>query len=187
MRASRNYYFQRVTGDSMSEQTLADSTSVEKAIEARIRESIRDLRRRGLNQDLQRHAYWVDGRELTPVQVDTLQTLVRKPVWRIKDLAEAIGVDPSQSSRIIAGLTQMGLAASSKSSDDRRSADVSATPSGRHWADEITKRLDMLSGMVIQRLPPDHRYMLAELLEEYLEAMAEVRDQLKREAKIPAG
>jgi DNA-binding MarR family transcriptional regulator len=121
------------------------------------------------------------------VQVDTLQTLVRKPVWRIKDLAEAIGVDPSQSSRIIAGLTQIGLVASSKSSDDRRSADVSATQSGRHWADEITKRLDMLSGMVIQRLPPDHRYLLAELLEEYLEAMAEVRDQLKREAKIPAG
>ena len=187
MRASRNYFATNHERDSMSEQALADSTATQKAIEARIRESIRDLRRRGLNQDLQRHAYWVDGRELTPVQVDTLQTLVRKPVWRIKDLAEAIGVDPSQSSRIIAGLSQMGLATSSKSSDDRRSADVSATPSGCKWADEIAQRLDVLSGMVVQRLPPDHRYLLAELLEEYLEAMAEVRDQLKREAKIPAG
>jgi len=187
MRASRNYFATNHERDSMSEQALADSTATQKAIEARIRESIRDLRRRGLNQDLQRHAYWVDGRELTPVQVDTLQTLVRKPVWRIKDLAEAIGVDPSQSSRIIASLSQMGLATSSKSSGDRRSADVSATPSGCKWADEIAQRLDVLSGMVVQRLPPDHRYLLAELLEEYLEAMAEVRDQLKREAKIPAG
>src|ERR1700744_5067911 len=171
----------------MSEQTLADSAAVEKAIEARIRESIRDLRRRGLNQDLQRHAYWVDGRELTPVQVDTLQTLVRKPVWRIKDLAEAIGVDPSQSSRIIAGLTQRGLATSGRSSGDRRSADVSATPSGRKRADEITMRLDLLTGMVVQRLPPDRRRLLADLLEDYLDAVAEVRDQLRREAKIPAG
>lgn len=154
---------------------------------ARVRDCVRNLRRRGLNPDLQRHIYWVQGRELTPVQVDTLEMMVEQPVWRVKDLAVRINVDPSQSSRIIASLVDLGLAQREQSSDDRRSARVSATDAGHAWAKEISNRLDQISKAVLDELPVKRQRLLAELLEEYMEALERVRERLERESKIPPG
>lgn len=162
-----------------------DIVKSDMGFEARIRDSIRNLRRRSLHPDLQRHAYWVQGRELTPVQVDTLQTLVQERAWRIKDLAAAIGVDPSQTSRIIAGLIDMGLAQRDQAPNDRRNAQVSATDGGRAWAQEIACRLDQLTRRVVERLAPDRQRLFTELLEEYLGAVEYVRNELVAESKIP--
>jgi DNA-binding MarR family transcriptional regulator len=174
-------------GTAMHDEEKETGSAASQSIEMRIRNSIRDLRRRGAHPALQRHVYTIAGRELSPVQVDTLQLLANAPGWRIKDLAKTIGVDPSQGSRIVAGLIELGAAERAIDSNDRRTAIVTATARGRRWDKEIARRLDAMTRDVVQELAPGRQLLLAELLEEYLAAVEVVRERLLRSAKLPKG
>lgn len=131
----------------------------------------RALRRSTQRQRIQRELYSVAGRELTPVQVDTLEMLATRDEWRVREIAVGLGVDPSTASRTLNPLVELGLATRRTDADDRRNVVVAVTPLGRRTAVTISERRQELMCEVLSKLTPERRVLLTELLEEYVEAL----------------
>lgn len=131
----------------------------------------RALRQSNRRQRMQRDLYWVGDRELTPVQVDTLEMLATCDEWRVREIADSLGVDRSTASRTLNPLVELGLATRQTDPDDRRNVVVAVTPLGRKTAKTIRDRRKHLMRAVLSKLSPERRVLLTELLEEYVAAL----------------
>jgi DNA-binding MarR family transcriptional regulator len=131
----------------------------------------RSLRQSTRRQRMQSELYSVGDRELTPVQVDTLEMLATRPEWRVREVADGLGVDRSTASRTLNPLVETGLATRHTDPDDRRNVVVAVTATGRRTATTIRRRRQALMRAVLSKLSPDRRLLLTELLEEYVEAL----------------
>lgn len=138
----------------------------------RVITAVREMRRSRHNKALQREVYMVGEQELTPVQVDILEIVVGRPHWRMGDVAAALGVDASTATRTISPLVTLGLIARDSNPADRRSVTISATAHGHIQATQITEARRALMRSVLSRLKPERVILLADLMEDYLAAVA---------------
>ena len=136
----------------------------------------RALRQSNRRQRMQRDLYWVGDRELTPVQVDTLEMLATRDEWRVREIAEGLGVDRSTASRTVNPLVDLALATRHTDPDDRRNVVVAVTAAGRRTATTIRRRRHELMRAVLSKMTPERRLLLTELLEEYVEALDSLDD-----------
>lgn len=103
-----------------------------------------------------------------------LAALVREGPLGVGELAEAEGINPTMLSRVLAHLTEAGLAERAPSADDRRCARVVATPAGRR----LIRRLRARRGQLLrERLADLTAEQVADLLQAVpaLEALTAAR------------
>lgn len=144
----------------------------------RVSRAIIELRRSPQNRAIQRRIYLVGDYELTPVQVDILETVVDRPMASMNELASALGVVASTVSRTTLPLVDLGLIERRADPDDRRVTVLAATAEGLKQARRIRESRRSTMRSVLGRLAPEKVEKLADLLEEYLAALtAEEIDQ----------
>jgi DNA-binding MarR family transcriptional regulator len=124
-------------------------------------------------QRLQRDLYTVNGVQLSLGQVDALETVARGTV-RMHELADGLGIDPSTATRVVTPLVRLGLVERSVDESNRRFVALTATASGRAAAQRIMDERRQLMREVLAPMAPDRRFLLADLLEEYLALMDQV-------------
>lgn len=147
----------------------------------RVTEAVRILRRG--QPGVQRDLYTVAGRELTPTQVTALEIVTRRPSWRMHELATELGIDQSTATRTVAPLADLELVSRELDPTDRRCVVVSATATGRRVSGVISERRQVLMRDAVGRMAPERRLLLAELLEEYIEASRSLEaEQARRSA-----
>jgi len=127
------------------------------------------LRRSTLSRMLERDLYLVDGVTLTPVQVDALECLGARPVWRMHELAARLGVDPSTATRAVDPLVRLELAERGPDPGDRRYVVIRASEHGVVVSRRISEARLALMRAVLDPMPPEDRLRLTELLTRYVE------------------
>lgn len=138
------------------------------------------LRRSTLSRMLESDLYLVDGVTLTPVQVDALECLAARPVWRMHELAARLGVDPSTATRAVDPLVRLELAERGPDPADRRYVAIRARERGAVVARRIcAARLELMRA-VLDPMPPEDRLRLTELLTRYVELI----DDYARRSRI---
>jgi DNA-binding MarR family transcriptional regulator len=136
----------------------------------RVIEAIRQLRR--LSQPLQRSLYAVDGRELTPAQVEALEVLDGQRRWRMHEIASKLGVDQSTATRTISPLVELALVSRAPDPVDARYVLVGLTRRGRRRRAAISAARRALMRDVLGEMAPERRVAFADMLEEYVQAHA---------------
>ena len=135
------------------------------ALAARIGWSWKELRRGAAMGELRSYLFGDGTTALEAGQWDTLDLLVRRPVWRMSELAEGLRVDPSTATRAVQRLLKTGLADRRSCVDDGRVVLVSATDEGRRRHQGIVGHRAAVMQAVLDAFEPDERRQLAELLE----------------------
>lgn len=115
--------------------------------------------------------------EVTLAQYRMLVVLRSRGPQRVADLAEALGVNPSTSTRMSDRLVAKRLARRHRSSSDRRSVRVAATPAGRALVDEVTGRRRHEIGAIVAAMPAQTQQLLVEALRAFADAAGEVPEQ----------
>jgi DNA-binding MarR family transcriptional regulator len=116
---------------------------------------------------------------LTPTSISVLLTVVREGPIRLADLAEAEGINPTQLSRAIAHLVDVGLVDRSADEGDRRAAWLGPTAAGRKLTKRIRReRTDALNG-ALETLDPAERERIASALG----ALEHLAEQLREDER----
>lgn len=149
---------------------LDESDAAFDLIGDRVIDAIRQLRR--LSQPLQRSLYAVDGRELTPAQVEALEVLDGQRRWRMHEIASKLGVDQSTATRTISPLVELELVSRAPDPVDARYVLVGLTRRGRRRRAAISAARRALMRDVLGEMAPERRVAFAEMLEEYVQAHA---------------
>jgi DNA-binding MarR family transcriptional regulator len=149
---------------------LDESEAAFDLIGDRVIEAIRQLRR--LSQPLQRSLYAVDGRELTPAQVEALEVLDGQRRWRMHEIASKLGVDQSTATRTISPLVELALVSRAPDPVDARYVLVGLTRRGRRRCAAISAARRSLMRDVLGEMAPERRVAFADMLEEYVQAHA---------------
>ena len=156
-----------VTQHALGEHGLGDHGlgAEDVALAARIGWSWKELRRGAAMGELRSYLFGDGTTALEAGQWDTLDLLVRRPVWRMSELAEGLRVDPSTATRAVQRLLKTGLADRRSCVDDGRVVLVSATDEGRRRHQGIVGHRAAVMQAVLDAFEPDEQRQLAELLE----------------------
>jgi DNA-binding MarR family transcriptional regulator len=93
---------------------------------------------------------------------------------RIGALADDLGVNQSNASRLVDRMSRLGLVRRTKDAGDARAAVIELTPSGREVLEQVNDhRLHAVLG-VLREMPPDARRQAAEAMRQFNEAAHEV-------------
>ncbi len=143
-------------------------------VAVRLGRAWRELRRGGSSTVIRDYLFGVAPDALEYGQMDTLDVLIRKPSWRMSDLALALHVDPSTATRAVQRLVSTGLVERLTDSDDGRVVIVRITTSGR----ELHRQIDLRRGYVMSRLMAvftvPERSALAKLMTRFVHELDEV-------------
>lgn len=145
--------------------------------------AVRAMLRSSKRQMMERDLYLVDDRQLTPVQVLGLESMAERDQWRMRDIAEALGVDPSTASRTLAPLVDLGLAERFIDPGDRRQVIIRATKQGRTVCKRIAENRHQMMRNVLSKMAPERRILLTELFEEYVQAVENVEPRVSPSPK----
>lgn len=104
-------------------------------------------------------------------QMDTLDVLVRRPSWRMSELAEALHVDPSTATRAVQRLAKIDLADRGAAHKDGRVVTVAATTAGHARHQSIARRRSRVITRLLSAFEPEERTMLADLLTRYVQEL----------------
>ncbi|MFF7250176.1 MarR family winged helix-turn-helix transcriptional regulator [Embleya sp. NPDC008237] len=137
----------------------------------RVIRAIQQFSRSPAHTELAHALYGAGGRELTPAQVDALETLASRREWRMHEFAEALDIDRGAASRTTDRLLKLGLAERRPDEGDRRYVIVQATAAGRRISRRIQRDRYALMQEVLSGLSGRRRSELAELLEYVTAAM----------------
>ena len=114
---------------------------------------------------------------LTPTQISLLLNVARHGPIRLSDLAAAEAINPTQLSRSVANLVEIGAVERASDQGDRRAAWVKPTAAGRRLAEKIRReRTDALNGALAHLAPDDRRR-----IEDAVPALEQLADQLRGE------
>jgi DNA-binding MarR family transcriptional regulator len=95
---------------------------------------------------------------LTPTQISLLLNVARQGPIRMSDLADAEAINPTQLSRSVAHLVDIGAVQRASDQGDRRAAWVKPTATGRRLAEKIRReRTDALNVALADLAPDDRR------------------------------
>ncbi|NUU26009.1 MAG: MarR family transcriptional regulator [Streptomycetaceae bacterium] len=138
----------------------------------RVIRAIQNFSRSPARAELAHALYRAGGKDLTPTQVDALETLASRPEWRMHEFAAALDINQGAASRTTDRLVRLGLAERRPDETDRRYVIAQATPAGRRISGRIQRDRYALMQEVLADLTDEKRVVLAELLEHVTEAMA---------------
>lgn len=94
---------------------------------------------------------------LTPTQISLLLNVARQGPIRMSDLAAAESINPTQLSRSVAYLVDIGAVERASDQGDRRAAWVKPTASGRRLAEKIRRERTDALNVALADLAPDER------------------------------
>lgn len=128
-----------------------------------VRSLVREIRLAGTQSQRQQG--------LSAAQLFVLQVLAQWPDLSINDLAERTSTDQSSVSVVVQKLVHGDYVTKERSREDQRSFRVRLTPKGREVARKapVAPQQRMLEGLA--RLPPAKRKQLADLFDDWLDAL----------------
>ncbi len=166
------------SGNGRSHVDLTDPVDLDVAV--RLGRAWRELRRGGSNTVIRDYFFGLTPEALEYGQMDTLDVLIRKPSWRMSELALALHVDPSTATRAVQRLVGTGLVERLTDSEDGRVVIVQITESGR----DLHRQVDERRGYVLSRLmsvfDSHERAELADLMVRFVCELDEVVKDLSR-------
>jgi DNA-binding MarR family transcriptional regulator len=124
--------------------------------------------------------------EVTVAQHRLLVLLAAHGPQSVGEIAEHLGVNPSNASRHGDRLQRMGLVARSRSADDGRVVRIELTGAGRRLLDAVTQRRREELIDLARRLPESDAAALTGALRQLNTAMDEVGDDHWEPAPAPA-
>jgi DNA-binding MarR family transcriptional regulator len=110
---------------------------------------------------------------LTPTQISLLLNVARQGPIRLSELAAAEAINPTQLSRSVAHLVDIGAVERASDQGDRRAAWVTPTATGRRLADKIRRERTDALNLALADLAPDERRRI-EAAVPALERLAEI-------------
>jgi DNA-binding MarR family transcriptional regulator len=110
---------------------------------------------------------------LTPTQISLLLNVARQGPIRLSELATAEAINPTQLSRSVAHLVDIGAVERASDQGDRRAAWVKPTATGRRLADKIRRERTDALNLALSDLAPDERRRI-EAAVPALERLAEI-------------
>lgn len=113
---------------------------------------------------------------LTPIQVRTLMILGSRDSMRPSELAQALGVHPSNATRTCDKLVAAGLLDRRENPQNRRALILSLTPAGRQLITSISRRRARAISKVLGALPAERRSAVASAMGEFAAAGGEAMD-----------
>jgi DNA-binding MarR family transcriptional regulator len=161
-------------------RTPAGEAPEDREVDTRISLAWKELRRGASTASLRDHLFGTGADALEPGQFDTIEILVRRPAWRMSELADALRVDPSTATRAVQRLQRDGLAERHASSIDRRVVMVSATDAGRARYEVIAGCRRRFIRAALLPFDTDERGQLAELLERLVASVDRVASEASR-------
>lgn len=114
--------------------------------------------------------------EVTVAQHRLLVLLAAHGPQSVGQIAEQLGVNPSNASRHCDRLQRLGLVARSRSAEDGRVVRIGLTPDGRRLLDAVTDHRRAALAAVVLRLPESERTEVLAALRKINAASDEVRD-----------
>ena len=144
-------------------------TSLDLETAARLRMAIGKLSRR------LRPAPAAIAAGLTPTQISLLLNVARQGPIRLSELAAAEAINPTQLSRSVAHLVDIGAVERASDQGDRRAAWVKPTATGRRLADKIRRERTDALNLALADLAPDERRRI----EDAVPALERLADILK--------
>jgi DNA-binding MarR family transcriptional regulator len=110
---------------------------------------------------------------LTPTQISLLLNVARQGPLRLSDLAAAEAINPTQLSRSVAHLVDIGAVQRASDQGDRRAAWVKPTAAGRRLAEKIRRERTDALNVALLDLAPDERRRIEQAVPA-LELLAEI-------------
>jgi DNA-binding MarR family transcriptional regulator len=110
---------------------------------------------------------------LTPTQISLLLNVARQGPIRLSDLAAAEAINPTQLSRSVAHLVDIGAVQRASDQGDRRAAWVKPTAAGRRLAEKIRRERTDALNVALLDLAPDERRRIEQAVPA-LELLAEI-------------
>ncbi len=129
---------------------------------------------------LHEHIASMGGIRLERAAYGVLVRLADNEPIRVTDLACALGVDLSTTSRQIAQLEAAGLVAREPDPDDGRASRVSLTDQGKQTLSAVRKAWRSVIREIVSDWPPEERSDLARLLAKLGDALAAYTEQTPR-------
>ncbi len=134
----------------------------------------REIRRGSAAGAVRDRVFGNDENALDPGQVDTLDLLATKDLWRMGDLAEALHIDPSTATRAVQRLITTGLAEKVAQEGDGRVVHVALTEIGRKTASYYTERRVETIRELLSNFTESEQTAFLEFLERYIHNMSEM-------------
>lgn len=113
---------------------------------------------------------------LSPVQVRTLMVVASRGPMRPTELAHALGVHPSNATRVCDKLVDAGLLDRRENPQNRRALILSLTPAGRRLITAISRRRSRAIAKVLGAVPEERRTAVAAAMSEFAAAGGESVD-----------
>lgn len=107
---------------------------------------------------------------LTLPQLRALVLLSRRGALNVTGLAEALGVDRSNASRVCDQLENRGLVRRETADGDRRNVVLEVTPEGTRLVSELLRRRQIVLEQVMASMQPDERDQLIAALAAFVQA-----------------
>lgn len=142
----------------------------------------RELRRGASTSGLRDYLYGSDEESIEQGQMDTLDLLALRPLWRMSELAEALRVEPSTATRAVQRLVNAGLALRRPSSDDGRVVEVEITAAGRDTYESVAARRAELLTFILKSYRREELPVFADMLERFVNAVDDFVSTTHREA-----
>lgn len=133
----------------------------------------RAIRRGASATRLREYLYGQGDDAIEQGQMDTLDMLAAQPSWRMKELAEALRIDPSTVTRSVQRLEKLGLAERQQSAEDGRVVEVQITDAGRVRHEKVAARRAELMTQVLMQYRLKELPVLADMLERFVTAVDE--------------
>lgn len=114
---------------------------------------------------------WLYGGVVAAVehgQMDTLEMLSQRQCWRMSELADALGIDPSTLTRGVQRLERNGLAQRTPSAADRRVVEVALTAEGERVHQVLVERRTELMTHILRSYRTAELREFADLLERFV-------------------
>jgi DNA-binding MarR family transcriptional regulator len=150
----------------------------------RIAASWTEIRRGAATAAVREYLFGTGADRLDRGQMDTLDLLAKRPLWRMSELAEALRVDPSTATRAVQRLVNVGMAERRPSDEDGRVVMVEITAAGRDRHAVVDERRLVLMNHMLDAFTPGERAVLAEMLERFIAAVDEFVDALDGDVRI---
>jgi DNA-binding MarR family transcriptional regulator len=112
---------------------------------------------------------------LTPTQISLLLNVARHGPIRLSDLAAAEAINPTQLSRSVANLVDIGAVERASDQGDRRAAWVKPTVAGRRLAEKIRRERTEALNLALADLAPEDRRRI----EEAVPALEQLAERLR--------
>jgi DNA-binding MarR family transcriptional regulator len=115
--------------------------------------------------------------EVSLQQYRALIVLASRGPQRPRDLASALGVDPSTATRLCDRLARKRLISRRRAGADRREVRLDLTPKGNRLIDSVTQRRRQEIEHILASVPPSERANLVRAFEVFGKAAGEIPDE----------